>query len=65
MWKDRIKQEWDENPIAVIAIGGMVLTALAKIIDSWSSAQSRRAYARQVDQRNRRYDYDPFRRGRR
>jgi hypothetical protein len=50
-WKDKLKQQWDENPVAVIAVGALALTAAAKVIDSLSAAQGRRAYARQVDYR--------------
>jgi hypothetical protein len=51
MWKDKLKQAWDENPLAVVAIGALAATAVAKIIDSMSAAQGRRAYAKQVDYR--------------
>lgn len=51
MWKDKIKQAWNENPLACIAIGGLAITAIAKTIDSVSAAQSRRAYSKQVDYR--------------
>ncbi len=51
MWKDKLKKAWDENPLAVIGVGVLAVTATAKIIDSVSAAQGRRAYARQVDYR--------------
>jgi hypothetical protein len=51
MWKDKLKKAWDENPLAVVAIGALAVTAAAKLIDSMSAAQGRRAYARQVDYR--------------
>ena len=51
MWKDKLKKAWDENPLAVIGIGVLAITATAKLIDSLSAAQGRRAYARQVDYR--------------
>ena len=50
-WKDKIKQYWDENPVACIAVGALAITAVAKLIDATSAAQGRRAYARQVDYR--------------
>lgn len=51
MWKVKLKKAWDENPLAVIAIGAIAVTAVAKLIDATSAAQGRRAYARQVDYR--------------
>jgi hypothetical protein len=51
MWKDKLKKAWDENPLAVVAIGALAITATAKLIDSMSAAQGRRAYARQVEYR--------------
>ena len=50
MW-DKLKEQWNENPLAVIAVAGLALTAVAKIVDSASAAQGRRAYAKQVDYR--------------
>lgn len=43
---DKIKQAWNENPIGVAIVATGVCTALAKLIDSVSGIQSRRAYAR-------------------
>jgi hypothetical protein len=51
MWKDKLKKQWDENPLAVIAVGALAATAAAKLIDALGAAQGRRAYARQVDYR--------------
>jgi hypothetical protein len=50
-WKDRIKKVWNEHPMECIAIAALAITATAKLIDSLSAAQGRRAYARQVDYR--------------
>lgn len=50
-WKDKLKQAWNDNPLAVIAIGALAVTAAAKLIDAGSAAQGRRAYAKQVDYR--------------
>ena len=49
MWKEKLKKAWDENPLACIAVGGLAITAIAKLIDATSAAQGRRAYARQID----------------
>jgi hypothetical protein len=51
MWRDRLRQEWNDNPLQVIAIGALAATAAAKILDSMSAAQGRRAYAKQVNHR--------------
>jgi|1185.fasta_scaffold00931_6 hypothetical protein len=48
---DKIKDAWNENPLAVIAVGALAVTATAKLIDAGSAAQGRRAYAKQVDHR--------------
>lgn len=48
-WKDKLKKQWDENPLAVIAVTGLAITAIAKLVDATSAAQGRRAYARQID----------------
>lgn len=44
-----LKQAWDENPIACIGAGAFAATAAAKLIDSISGVQSRRAYAKKMD----------------
>ena len=49
MWKKKLKDAFDENPLAVIAIGALAVTAAAKLIDATSAAQGRRAYALQID----------------
>lgn len=43
---EKIKRQWDENPLGVITVIAIGATALAKLIDSMSAAQGRRAYAR-------------------
>jgi hypothetical protein len=49
MWKEKIKKQWDENPLAVIAVGAVAITSAAKLLDAWSAAQGRRAYAKQIN----------------
>ena len=51
MWKQRLKDEWERNPMQVIGVGALAATAAAKLLDAMSAAQGRRAYARQVDYR--------------
>lgn len=47
----QLKAAWNENPLAVIAVGAATVTAVAKLVDSTSAAQGRRAYAKQVEYR--------------
>ena len=48
---DKLKQQWDENPTMVVAVGAGAVTALAKLIEATAGIQSRRAYAKQVNNR--------------
>lgn len=48
-WLDKLKAQFDENPLAVIAVGAMAVTATSKLIDSVSAAQGRKAYAKQIN----------------
>lgn len=48
---DRLKKEWDQNPLAVLTVGAFTATAAAKLIDVLSAAQGRHAYKKQVDYR--------------
>lgn len=50
MW-DKVKQTWDENPIAVIGAVGVAVSGLAALMNSVSAVRSRHAYARAVDYR--------------
>lgn len=54
MWYDRLKQAWNENPVAVIGVAALAAGAAAKLIDSVSAAQGRNAFARDVKRRIRR-----------
>lgn len=51
MWKTKIKQQWNENPINCIIVAAFAATAAAKVIDTMSAAQGRHAYAKQVNYR--------------
>lgn len=48
---DRIKREWNDDPLKVVIIGTVVVGTATKLIDVMSAAQGRRAYAKQVDYR--------------
>lgn len=47
-----LKRQWNENPLAVLAVGAAVVTAGSKLLDTASGVQSRRAYAKQVNKKN-------------
>lgn len=51
--KDKLKAAWDENPLAVIAVGTGAVYAAAKLIDSLASANNSRAWSKEVDRRRR------------
>ena len=44
-----LTQAWNDQPLAVIAIGAAATASAAKLIDALSAAQGRRAYAKQVN----------------
>ena len=45
---DKLKEQWNQNPLAVITVGALAATAAAKLITSISETQGRRAYAQQI-----------------
>ena len=49
MWKEKLKKQFDENPLLVIAVVGVAAGGAAKLIDAMSAAQGRRAYSKQID----------------
>ena len=51
MWKDELKKEWDENPLKVLLVTALVSNAAARLMNSVSAVQGRRAYAKQVKYR--------------
>ena len=48
---DKIKQAFDENPLAVVVTSGLVITAVAKLIEAVGSWKSKKAYAKQINRR--------------
>lgn len=48
---DKIMTQWEENPLLVITIVSGLMVASAKVVDTASSIQSRRAYARQINRK--------------
>jgi len=53
-WTDKLRKTWDENPLIVIGAASGACVAVARLIDAVSSAQGRRAYARQVNLKTKR-----------
>lgn len=49
---DQLKREFANNPLAVIAVGSMAVTALAKVLDSAGSVRSKNAYARAYNRKS-------------
>jgi hypothetical protein len=51
--KDKIKKAWDENPLAVITVGALAVTAAAKLLDSVTASKNSRAWKKEVNRRDR------------
>jgi hypothetical protein len=52
---EKIKAKFEEDPVATVGVAALAVTAAAKLIDSVYGARSKRAYARQINRRGRRY----------
>lgn len=50
---DKIKQAWDENPIAVIIVASLAATAAAKLMDASTNRVNAHAWKKEVDRRDR------------
>jgi hypothetical protein len=48
---DKLKAQFEKDPLTTIAVGAFAVTAAAKLLNAVSAAQGRRAYAKQVDYR--------------
>ncbi|AOZ64994.1 hypothetical protein [Streptomyces phage Psst4] len=56
----RLKEEFNENPVAVIGVISVALAAAGKVINAVGAYQGRRAYAKDVNRRvkkSKRYPY--------
>jgi hypothetical protein len=51
--KLKLQQAWEENPLAVITVGALAVTAAAKLLDSTTAAKNSRAWKKEVDRRDR------------
>jgi hypothetical protein len=50
---EKIKQKWNENPLEVIMVGSVVATTVVALMNGLANAQSRRAYAKQINMKYR------------
>jgi hypoxanthine-guanine phosphoribosyltransferase len=50
---DKIKQAWEENPLAVIAVASGAVIATAKLIDSLTAAKNAQSWKKEVQRRER------------
>ena len=48
---DRIKQAWEENPLAVLAVGALVANATAKLIEANTARHNSRTWEMEVSRR--------------
>jgi hypothetical protein len=46
---EKLRDAWNNNPLLVIGVAAGAITAAAKLIDAITSAQGRRAYAKQIN----------------
>jgi len=45
---EKLKKQFEENPLATIAVCALAVNAAAKLIDAYSAAKGRNAYAAQI-----------------
>lgn len=50
-WTERIKQAWNENPLAVVAVGAIAITAVAKLMDANTERTKAKTWEMEVDRR--------------
>lgn len=50
---DKLKREFENNPLQTIAIGALATTAVAKLIDAVANAKGRSTWKREVRRRER------------
>ncbi len=51
MWVDSIKMEWEDKPLNVLIVVALVANSAARVMNAWSAAKGRKAYAKQVSHR--------------
>lgn len=52
---DTLKRQAEENPLMALGVAAALITSIAKLLDANSAAKGRKAYAKQVDLRARKY----------
>lgn len=50
-WKTRLKQAWNDNPLAVIFVATLAAGAAAKLMDANTSRQNAKSWEKEVDRR--------------
>lgn len=50
-WTDKIKQAWNENPLAVVVVGAVAVTAVAKLMDANTERTKAKTWEMEVDRR--------------
>jgi putative exporter of polyketide antibiotics len=50
-WKDSLKRQWNENPLYVLLVSTTIAAIGIAAIDAASSARSKNAYAKQINQK--------------
>lgn len=55
--KQKLKEAWEENPMAVIGISAAALTAVAKIAQVAIEANNSRTWKKEVNRRVKKTDY--------
>jgi hypothetical protein len=48
---DRIKRAWEENPLVVIAVGAMAVTAVSKLMDANTARHNSHVWQMEVNRR--------------
>lgn len=48
---NKLKDAWNENPLAVIAAAGIAATAVAKLMQASTEARNARTWKKEVDRR--------------
>ena len=52
---DNLKREAEQNPLMALGVAAALITAVAKLMDAQSAAKGRRAYAKQVELRAKKF----------
>lgn len=60
-WKDRLKEQWNENPVIVLGAVGAACAGAASLVNALSNAMGRRTWAKEVNRRVQRQQYENYR----